>query len=273
MRQKIGLLTIHGMGLQTPAFDSVLRQNLSQRLDDPVKNALHFQSVFYQDLIQPTETRVWQALERAVLSWRSLRKFALFYLGDVSAYLYKPEAPDSTYMLVHRRIETALSALQRELGGEDGPVVVIAHSLGCYILSNYIWDAQSTRQGRARGIWRDEIPTTFQSLGTCRLFLTSGCNIPLFVCGLDDIQAIDRPNQDFKWFNYYDKDDILGWPLKPLSSEGPNAYQTIVDEDIEINVGSKPWETMTPLSHSKYWEDKDFINPVARLITELYQSL
>ena len=40
-----------------------------------------------------------------------------------------------------------------------------------------------------------------------------------FVSGFDDVIPIstDKYGYKFKWINLYDKDDILGWPLKPLS--------------------------------------------------------
>ena len=81
--------------------------------------------------------------------------------------------------------------------------------------------------------------------------------------GLDPIQAIDPPNDDFRWINYYDKDDILGWPLEPLNS----SYRQLV-EDVELRTrGVLGW---TPMSHTKYWKSGSFLKPVARLINELH---
>ncbi|NIQ25048.1 MAG: hypothetical protein GTN88_00295, partial [Gammaproteobacteria bacterium] len=66
------------------------------------------------------------------------------------------------------------------------------------------------------------------------------------------------------WLNFFDPDDVLGYPLKPLSPE----YRRAVSRDITINVGgiAASWN---PLSHSKYWTDNDFTKPVAKFIDKL----
>jgi hypothetical protein len=65
-----------------------------------------------------------------------------------------------------------------------------------------------------------------------------------------------------RWWNYYDKDDVLGYPLKPISP----SYDAVVDEDIEINVGGFA-TSFTPKSHTEYWTDNDFTEPVAKFLT------
>ena len=110
-----------------------------------------------------------------------------------------------------------------------GPVVIVASSLGCQVISNYIWDAQrKKRKGEPPkfGIWRQGAveeecgpQDDFRRLKSLRALFTTGCNIPLFVSGHSEIEAIlpPNPNKPFEWKNYYDEDDVLGWPLRPLS--------------------------------------------------------
>ncbi|NQZ71159.1 MAG: hypothetical protein HRT89_24200, partial [Lentisphaeria bacterium] len=78
----------------------------------------------------------------------------------------------------------------------------------------------------------------------------------------------DALDEDFKlrarWYNFYDKDDIIAYPLKGLSAD----YNLYVDGDFEINVGSAT-TSWNPACHSGYWEDKDFYRPVATFIGEL----
>ncbi|MCK5433566.1 MAG: hypothetical protein KAJ03_12535, partial [Gammaproteobacteria bacterium] len=66
-----------------------------------------------------------------------------------------------------------------------------------------------------------------------------------------------------QWHNYYDEDDVLGWPLKPLSGEYRNRVK-----DHEMNAGGlfKSWN---PMSHGGYWKDNDFLAPVSSYIRSL----
>ncbi|MBM3948950.1 MAG: hypothetical protein FJ312_06890 [SAR202 cluster bacterium] len=107
---------------------------------------------------------------------------------------------------------------------------------------------------------------------------TAGCNIPLFVSGKAKIEAIHKPNPDFQWLNFYDNDDFLGWPLKPLSTGFPNSYDAVVARDIEMNASGLPgflnWlKSWTPAAHTAYWESDGFIKPVAEGIARVHAGL
>jgi hypothetical protein len=263
MSRRFGVLTIHGMGNQRPDFDSALKHHIYKYLPEEIISDLVFKSIWYHGDFQDRQGKVWQAMldSQNPLDQQSLRKFFLYFFSDAATSEIRPDEESSTYKRIQKTILRELNALRVELGDQDLPVVIIAHSLGCQIISNYIWDAQ-----KGIGIWKNQKPTPFQALATTRLMITSGCNIPLFVSGLGKIEAIKKPNSQFEWHNFYDRDDILGWPLKPLSQGFPNAYAQVVTEDREINTG---W---TPFSHSDYWEDSNFIKPAAQLIRELYAT-
>jgi len=264
---KIGILTIHGMGRQGPDFDHGLRERLLRRLDGSTRNDVVFQEVFYQDIVQANEDTVWAAMDLAggwfPRPWRKLwgraREFFLFGFSDAATYQNRPASDGSAYKKIHGKTLDAIDQLGATLGDEQAPVVIIGHSLGCHIISNYIWDAQGDK-----GIWSPtNQPTDFQKLGTAAYFFSAGCNIPLFVSGLDQIQAIQPPNDRFRWINYYDKDDILGWPLEPLSA----SYSQLVEDVALRNRGLLSW---TPMSHIEYWRSGTFLKPVARMINELH---
>lgn len=257
----IGILAIHGMGRQRPDYASILQNNLYDHLDAKAFYGLQFESIWYHGF-QELQDKVWERMVEKPLDWIKLREFVLFYLSDAAASEIRADDNESVYQQIHRRVLEAIDALRIRLGNQDQPVVIIAHSLGCQVISNYIWDA--THNG---GIWKGVEPTAFQRLATARYMITSGCNIPLFVSALGKIEAIHPPNENFRWFNYYDRDDVLGWPLRPLSKGFANSYEDVVTEDIEINTGP------TPFSHSQYWEDESFIKPVAKLISDLHSEL
>lgn len=264
---KIGILTIHGMGRHGPDFDRGLRERLCRRFDQGTRNDVIFQEVFFQDVLQANETRVWAAMALASgwfpRPWRKLwgkaREFFLFGFSDAASYQNRPAEGGSAYKKIHIKVRDSLDRLAAALGDHQAPVVIISHSLGCHVISNYIWDAQHNEH-----IWSaTNQPTDFQKLGTAAYFFTAGCNIPIFVSGLDQIEAIRPPNGHFRWINYYDKDDILGWPLEPLSS----SYKQLV-EDVALRTrGVLSW---TPLSHIEYWKSGSFLKPVAKLINELH---
>ena len=75
----------------------------------------------------------------------------------------------------------------------------------------------------------------------------------MFVSGLLDILPIVPESDSFKWLNFFDADDVLGWPLRPLSS----AYAQMVT-DVEVNASSGFVSDLlyawNPLSHSQYWK-------------------
>jgi len=262
MTTPLALLTFHGMGRQEEAFDAPLRERLARELGGDVFARIAFEGVHYQPVIEPRQEGTWRAMRAAArLDWRELRRFVLFYLSDVATYQYRPGEAGSVYRAVHGRIREALARLRTRVGaGEPGgaPVVAVAHSFGCAVLSDYLWDAQ-----RGRGIFAGREVEPWERMAGLRLLVTTGCNIPLFVAGLERIEAIDPPGPEFAWWNLYDRDDPLGWPLRPLSTGFANAYDRVVTGDVEVSVG------LTPLGHSHYWEDRDVARFVAGKVVEV----
>lgn len=273
MAKRIGILTVHGMGEQKPDFDQGLRQRLSARLPGNVRNDVAFQTVFYQDVMQGNQAAAWGRMAVRKLRWEAARRFFLYSFSDAATYEHTPQAADSVYRKVHGTIRQAVDTLRGELESDASPVVVIAHSLGCQVISNYIWDAAA-----GKGVWAGAAPTGFQKFGTLRYMFTAGCNIPLFVSGLAKIEAIYKPNPDFQWLNFYDNDDFLGWPLKPLSTGFANSYDTVVARDIEMNASGLPgfmnWlKSWTPAAHTAYWTSDGFVKPVAENIARVHAGL
>ena len=108
----------------------------------------------------------------------------------------------------------------------------------------------------------------FRRMRSLQCLYTTGCNIPIFVAGHKKIEAIKPPAPSFKWHNFFDEDDVLGWPLKPLSP----SYDKLV-EDISINAGGgvigtivKSWN---PISHGQYWTDSEVVGHLTSAIKQL----
>jgi len=274
---KVALLTIHGMGEQPLDYADDMRRALSHRMGVSFAN-VDVHSVYYQHLLKPNELDVWnRTRERATVRYEQLRKFILFGFADAAGLENRKEYDNSVYEQAQMEIARALLAILATRG-PDTPIVLLAHSLGCQVMSSFIYDAQKRAGGGAvaAGIWKpgrmaDSLTAEqrkFLQCGTVRTFVTTGCNIPVFVSAHQrmDVKPIIKPNPGFTWLNLYDPDDALGWPLQPL--EG--GYETLV-EDRVVNAGQGILDFMTkswnPLSHTAYWTDDEIIKPLASLLS------
>ncbi len=274
---KVALLTIHGMGEQPLDYADDMRRALSHRMGASFAN-VDVHSVYYQHLLKPNELDVWnRTRERATVRYEQLRKFILFGFADAAGLENRKEYDNSVYEQAQMEIARALLAILATRG-PDTPIVLLAHSLGCQVMSSFIYDAQKRAGGGAvaAGIWKpgrvaDSLTAEqrkFLQCGTVRTFVTTGCNIPVFVSAHQrmDVKPIIKPNPGFTWLNLYDPDDALGWPLQPL--EG--GYETLV-EDRVVNAGQGILDFMTkswnPLSHTAYWTDDEIIKPLASLLS------
>lgn len=263
MAPELGVLIVHGMGSQTEDFAQGIIDDLTDKLGDKADNVC-FQPVFWAPVLSGREAAVWNRLSAECdLDWVKLRKFFLNAFGDASAYRYVPNEPDCVYYQIHDKVHEGLKALRDRLGGDGKPLIVIAHSLGSVIMSNYIWDRQQGMDAPRYG------QSGFEKMESLAGLVTFGSNIPLFVLAYDPVVCIAFPPDALdaglkakaKWLNFFDPDDVLGWPLKELGDD----YRKAVTEDREINVGGilTSWN---PLSHSEYWTDGDFTGPVAEFI-------
>ena len=116
--------------------------------------------------------------------------------------------------------------------------------------------------------------------------VTFGCNIPILSLSYPIAKPIYLPGSNVakklrkvsKWLNFLDRDDVLGWPLRPLyeqhgSTLDSDQMKTVRRiEDHEINVGNLA-SSWNPLAHAYYWTDDDFISPVAAYLRRIVKLL
>lgn len=272
MPKALGVLVLHGMGTQGPDFaDAFIRrveQSLRRAGGDPGRVA--WKPVHWAGLIQPREDALWEALSRDHdLRWEGARRFVLNAFGDAIAYQRVPHHKIDTYEAIHALLRAKLRELEAELEGGPAGLVIMAHSLGSTIASDFIWDEQ--KRGRTDG-------TPFDRLETLCGILTFGSNLPLFTLPFApaDLKAIafppealPRPLRDrAHWINVFSPTDVLGWPLKPLNA----SYDESVTEDVELRVGGL-LDSWNPLSHAAYWEDEAFAALTAGLLQDLLEVL
>jgi len=265
--KRLAIIVIHGMGSQQPDFADPMVREINCRVKDLGKNpdAIAWQPVFWQDILEPRQLAyLGSARRRSTMDFVRLRQFILTAFGDAVAYQLTSRSPSAPYQMIHARIAAALRRLYRDqLDARPQPLIVFAHSLGGHIVSNFIWDQQAHRQKPMRGI------SNFERAKTLVGMVTFGCNIPLFTFAFDKVQPIKVPAPEVrgakrakaKWLNFYDPDDVLGYPLKPICP----GYANVVSKDVPINVGGV-LSSWNPMSHAGYWTDNDFTKPAAKFV-------
>lgn len=270
MTRDLGVLIVHGMGSQPETFANDLRERLKPRIQalghDEARIA--WESGYWAAELEHKENELWSDMSLGELRWDQLRRFIVSALGDAVAYRPTGSGHRDVYFTIHDAIQRRLQSLRRELGNEDKPLVVLAHSLGAHIVSNFAWDA---RQGHFQGE-KSKQWSAFERMETLITFITFGCNIPILTLAYEGVESIPFPPPELepalrdaaKWLNFYDMDDVLAYPLKRLSP----SYDGSVTEDIAINVGG-PLQAWNPMSHSGYWSDSDFIDRVASAIGDV----
>ena len=264
MTAELGILVIHGMGSQEDTFADAIIAELNDRVEDRGKDStrIAWESVYWADILEPRQHQYWlESKNNNDLDAVRLRKFMLTAFGDASAYQQVDSPHNTTYESIHERIRVKVKSLYESgLGSQPKPLIILAHSLGGHMISNYIWDAHKNP---------DMSVSPFERMYKVSGIVTFGCNIPFFTFAYDTVVPIRFPHPTLpdylkakaRWLNFFDPDDVLGYPLKDINT----AYADVVDEDISINVGGI-FTSWNPLSHGEYWTDNDFTNPVADLI-------
>jgi hypothetical protein len=262
----VGVLVVHGMGIQNAGYSGPLEVNTRGHLAalGLPEHGVVFLEGLWADLLQGRETELWRRLSAAEpLDYGWLRRFVISALGDAIAYRPVPTTRPTTYHAIHWRLFELLQALREKLPAPTCPLVLVGHSLGTVILSDHVWDEQ---QGQGHG--RDAFTRT-DTLGG---FVTFGSTLPLFTLGLEQIVAIDFPGSALtpaqrsaaRWLNFFDRDDVLAYPLRPTSP----TYRTVVARDTQLNVGNilTSWN---PLSHTGYWASDRLALELARVVRDL----
>ena len=273
MKKELACLVIHGIGRQKPDFADGLVAGVSAQLHtlghDP--EVVAWQSVYWDDILRPAQDAYLKAAyQGADLNARAVRTLLLHALGDAAGYRQLPSGrrrggeETMSYRRIHERVRDAVRSLYREpLASRPVPFVVVAHSFGGHILSNYIWDCQRRPDKRS---------SSFERMNWLSGFITFGCNIPLFTFACTEVVPIRFPpprlpahlKRNARWLNFFDPDDVLAWPLKSINA----AYADVVHSDERIHVGG-PVTGRTPAAHLAYWDDRRFARQVANFFDTL----
>lgn len=269
----LAVVSIHGMGSQPKDFADLMHLELKKRYNGP--SELTFETIFWADILSGAEDKLWDRVKGPHdLDFTKLRRFVVNALGDSIAYQPLRNDADpkvkNVYRLIHERVGESLKAVAAKAGPKT-PLVILAHSLGSVIVSNYLWDlwkpssSQEPPVPPATPLERGETLAGLVTFGSpialwSLRYANFGEPIPFPSSKL----SAHHPKIKGQWINFFDEDDILAYPLKGINA----SYKAVVTEDRSISVGGL-FTGWNPIAHSQYWTDDDFTKPIASLMNRI----
>ena len=291
MLPRIGILVTHGMGDPEPDFAEGLVRRLRARLGADAADVA-VEPCYWAPILQASQDRIWRRLlaSGSEMDQKRARRWVISALGDPVGYLsgYQ-QGGEPVYLKIHECLRDALGRLAARLAGREmAPLVVLAHSLGSVIVSNYLWNEERASgevrpatsgalSGAIAAVKRAPMGRTpFERLETLTTLVTYGSTIPLFLPPVEPLECVRFPREMLapalrgvaRWMNVYDPDDLLGYPLGAAWDE---MHGTRID-DVALNAGLFPLSE-TPLSHTLYDRDRGFVELVATEVRRVRGAL
>jgi len=289
MTNRIAVAVIHGMGRQGDekpepnelSFSAGLYMKLKNTMGiDNFHNHLVWKEIFWSDILEKRQNSYVDSALVGKARWMKERRFVMHNLADAAAYRLVPDESSDIYRRIHERVASGIRWLEKSTGG-NCPLIILAHSLGGHIISNYVYDMQkaiSKNEDRPKVLEDFGQPgplSAFQRLETMAGFVTFGCNIPIFTFAYpkSKVYPIARPGTLIPgpkrlkpwWLNYNDKDDVLGMPLREINHRYAALASSNQLRERWIDVGNL-LTFWNPAAHIGYWKDEDFYEPVARFL-------
>ena len=304
MSRDISIVFVHGIHAHEFSYSHEMQRRLIKHTPKPLRGHLKFKSVFWADIVRGrSQLYLHQARAGADIVDNQYRRLVVEGLGDAAAYQKTRTRANSAYYQIQDRITDALrDADSRE--DPERPLVFIGHSLGCHIISSYVWDTNRLKQLTQQELmdWDDPELTAraaeladaspYRRLDTFAGFVTMGSNMPLFTFtfGPDKVYPISRSPAEgrsagfpggrisqnvlakAKWLNFYSRNDILGYPLKPLNTAYNQESRLI---DVKVTSEGRFRAQWFPPSmniikaHTGYWRDPTVVSQTAQLVVDV----
>lgn len=276
MSQKIAVAVVHGIGNQAPEFSDGIKAAIQLICKKTCGDDIVIKPVYWARAMQQKEDKLWKHLTKhRAMILPGLRRLSIDYVADALAY--QPTADDrKTYDDIHVEFAKTLRLLAEE-AGPNAPLCIVSHSLGTVITSNFIYDLQKPKLISPQ-VRREMGDTPLEKGETLNWLFTLGSPLALWSLRYTDFGtpiAIPAPQLrqhypglEGAWINYYDKDDLIAFPLQGLNK----AYEKAVGSDIQVNVGNilTSWN---PLSHMGYFSDQDIIKPIAEALIQTWKHI
>nr|WP_263323783.1 chemotaxis protein [Neobacillus sp. Marseille-Q6967] len=277
MTKKIAVAIIHGIGRQMDDFAMEMEEELKKhfaksliKLDSSISDPasqLVIKPICWAEIFEEPERILWGKFQARDLDYILLRETMIHVFADAIAY-QKSSTQKNFYKKIHDKIDEKLKELADETGAGDAPLCVISHSLGTVIASNHFYDLQ---QGKRKN---EPLENPLMKGETLTLFFTMGSPISLWSISYDEFDSpVEVPAKAIKqrypnlgkWINFYDRDDIIAYPLEPLYGG-----QSVKDEQVNAGGMITGWN---PLSHGGYWTDKKVIKPIVNELVNTWKEI
>lgn len=274
MTQQIAVAVVHGIGKQDPTFVDKVNDQIQSRCRAVCGDDIVVEPVHWARVMQDKEDELWDRLiGGGPLDFRHTRRLMVDFVADALAY--QPTSHDrKLYDDVHAEFAKTLNHLA-ERTGDQAPLCIIAHSLGTIITSNFIYDLQKPEL-MAEKVKRIAGNTALGQGETLTLLYTLGSPLALWslryrefgkpITAPSPSLAKHYPNLTGEWINFYDRDDVIAFPLQSLNQ----AYAQAVTRDAEVNVGGVT-SSWNPLSHMHYWTDRDVVGPISESLIRVWR--
>ncbi|WP_171098769.1 MULTISPECIES: hypothetical protein [unclassified Ruegeria] len=281
---KIAVVVIHGMGSQFSGqkqpstaitFSRDLHKRVSRELGSDFDDVA-WHEIVWAHVLQKRQDEYLAKIKRRT-GYDDVRSFVVHNLSDAASYRKTSDGNDAIYENIHAEIDRVMEDVRRAVGN-NAPVLLLAHSLGGHIMSNYIYDHQNHLRKTGQTLFNSPV----RNMQTVAGIMTFGCNIPIFLFAYPESQIFPiepprsavPPAMRFKtwWYNFYDKHDVLGFPLRDCADRYDALVASKQLRDVPINSGNI-FTSWNPLSHNGYWKDPDFYEPVSRMIKNMLRAL
>lgn len=233
---KIAIITLHGQGSNKKFSHEQMVENVLDQVENKDLEFKVFPVLYYSEFQKEQDSLINRMGKISQWPFKKLKSKLISSFGDPSTIYHNRDA----YKYVNDQIKEQFIQAHAWLRS-GGKIVILSHSLGTVMINNYLWDAQQA------GITYSRI----------ELLITTGSPYPVFISGIkkDKIMPIDPPNENFKWFNFWNKKDILSFPLRPVNG----AYYKLVD-DFRVNNG------FYIAAHGKYNSDSKVYKRIAKAV-------
>jgi hypothetical protein len=278
--ERIAVAIVHGVGRNEGSFHEEIAPRVARRFRKETGSAdgLVVEPVLWASVLQASEDSLWEKMTDRHLRWKALHRFLLDFAGDAIAYQTTPRHRE-TYDAVHAVFARAMKTLA-ERAGPTAPLCVIGHSLGSVIASNFLYDlheeherpmlAEKVKDAKGESpLERGETLAHLYTLGSPLVFWSlrrGGFDKPVQVPS--PYLPSHRPGLPGEWVNFFDVDDPIAWPLKPLNE----AYDAGVTEDLAVRSGPGllGW---TPVSHQHYGSTRKVASRIAEGLARTWRAL